>query len=233
MIFPVSEEVVPVRSKQTFAVLAAAISIGSVQVLSTTATADAGAVVTAVDAAQRLRMDPGSGLDGLATLWFNGGRVAFFGHRISGGTLRYGGEITVRSGARTAWLSGLSVDLGTGTIDATLDNRPLRLATVNTRLLRLHKEPGDKKLFVDIGSGQDEPITLTAEGASTLNTALGTDLLAPGRPLLTGVISAGLPVDEKLAAELNTDPQALIDSGVAVIAGLDDRIDLSGYLVRG
>ncbi|WP_157978584.1 MULTISPECIES: hypothetical protein [Nocardia] len=226
------------RSRRKLATLTAAVMIGSVGpaltgVAGAVPAAAGGTIVTVMDATQALGLDPGSGLDGLATLWVGGGRVAFFGHRVSGGTIRFGGEITVRSGARTARLTDLTLDIGTGTVDATLDSQPLRLATMDTDNLRLRKNPGDKNLYLGIGFGEDSRAVLTSDGAAALNSALAIGTLAQGLPLLGGTISVGLAVDERVAAEVNTDAPALIENGVVVDIGLDERIDLSDDLGRG
>lgn len=237
MIFPVFEEVFPVRSRRKFAALAAAVTIGSVGLVhaltgaaAAVPAAPGGTIVPLVVGAQTLRVDPDSGLDGLVTLWSDGGRMVFFGQRVSGGTIRFGGEITVRSGAKTAWLTDLALDIGTGTVDATLDSHPLRLGTVDTSTLRLRKNPGDKNLYVDIGFDDDKRVELTSEGATALNTALDIDSLEQGRALLAGIISARLAVDEKVASEVNTGQQALTESRIDVDIELDERIDLSDDL---
>ncbi|MBH0777942.1 hypothetical protein [Nocardia bovistercoris] len=226
------------RSRRKLAVLSAAVVMCSAEFVHAV-TAPAAAEPTALKgnilpiqrSSQTLKVDPASGVDGLATVWFDGGRLAFFGHRLSGGTMRFGGEITVRSGAKAADLTGLVIDIGTGTVNATLGGRPLTLGTLNTDTLRLRKEPGAGFLFVDIGFGDDERVELTAEGAAALNSALGT-VLEPGRPLLVGVVSAGVAVDATLADEVVADQRALTESGVEVFIELDEPIDLSDDLRR-
>ncbi len=233
MIFPGFEEVVPVRSRREFAALAGAVVVGSVGALSRTAAATpaalGGSVVAVTDCEQTLRMDPDSGFDGVIGLWFDDGRIVFFGRRISGGTIRFGGDVTVRSGARLARLTDLIIDVGTGTVNATLDTRPLRLATLDTRDLRLRKRPGDAKLSVGIGG---ERFALTDEGAAALNTALGGVGLTPGGALLVGGVVAGLPVDAEFAAQVNTTHKALVEYGVDVTVRLDGLIDVADHLYR-
>ncbi|MEU7577280.1 hypothetical protein AB0B50_06715 [Streptomyces sp. NPDC041068] len=173
-----------------------------------------------------LEVDSLLDLEGAANLKVGGGNLIHSNNRITGGTVRLSGSVTLKAGNNLASVKNISIDIATGTVRATVAGKAMILGTIDTSSLRLRSEPGSDLLYVVIGLVDDNNIVLGADAAARLHGILGVQL-EEGDTLLTGSIGAAVVLDAALAADLSVDLDAAVAAGLDVDVELNADIDVS------